>query len=108
MRAPDGCYVWAKGLSKRRSVEKTYKTGIENATSHLISYLHFPFLYRKEEKFYFAKQIKSVSPQMGKIKRGTPALHLNEPKRIIYGSNELIADFLSQLLLFLDSLHPRL
>ena len=28
--------------------------------------------------------------------RGTPAFHLNEPKLIIDGFNELIADFLSQ------------
>ena len=40
--------------------------------------------------------------------RGTPALHLNEPKLIIDGFNELIPDCLSQLVLFLDSLHLRL
>ena len=40
--------------------------------------------------------------------RGTPALHLNEPTRITDGFNELRADFLSQLILFLDYIHPRL
>ena len=39
---------------------------------------------------------------------GTPAVHLNEQKRIIDGFYELIADFHSHLVLFLDSLHPRL
>ena len=33
----------------------------------------------------------------------TPVLHLNEHKRSIDGFNELMADFLSQLVLFLDS-----
>ena len=42
------------------------------------------------------------------ITRGTPTLHLNEPKRIFDGSNELIEDFLSHLVFFLDSIHPRL
>ena len=35
--------------------------------------------------------------------RGTQVLPLNEDKRIIDGSNELIADFLVQMVLFLDS-----
>ena len=36
------------------------------------------------------------------LKRGTQALHLNEPNWIFDGSNELIVDFLSQLALFLE------
>ena len=42
------------------------------------------------------------------FKRGTQALHLNKPKLIIDGFNEIIADFLSQLVLFWDSNQPRL
>ena len=34
-------------------------------------------------------------------------LMLNEEKRIMDGSNELIADFFSQMVLFLDSTQPR-
>ena len=40
-------------------------------------------------------------------KRGTSALHLNEPTWIIDGFNELIVDFLFALVLFLDSTQPR-
>ena len=39
--------------------------------------------------------------------RGTPALHLNEPTWIIDGFNGLIVDFLSALVLFLDSSQPQ-
>ena len=39
--------------------------------------------------------------------RGTQVLPLNEKKRIIDGSNELIADFLPQMVLFLDYKQPR-
>ena len=40
------------------------------------------------------------------LRRGTPALHLNEATWIIDGSNELIVDFLFALVLFLDSTQP--
>ena len=40
-------------------------------------------------------------------KRGTPALHLNEPNWIIDGFNELLVDFLLQLALFLDPTQPK-
>ena len=45
---------------------------------------------------------------MPQSERGTPASHLNEQTRIIGGFNEIKADFLSQLVLVLDSIHPRL
>jgi len=64
-------------------------------------------------KLYFYLLYSSII-----LRRGTSSLHLNEPKWIIDGFNEpkwiidgfneLIADFLSQLVLFLDSIHPRL
>ena len=38
--------------------------------------------------------------------RGTSVLHLNEATWIIDGSNELIVDFLFELVLFLDSTQP--
>jgi len=46
--------------------------------------------------------VSTVNPEKESFKRGTPALHLNEPNWIIDGFNELLVDFLSQLALFLD------
>ena len=42
------------------------------------------------------------------MQMGTPAQHLNEQNWIIDGFSELIADFFTQLVLFLDSIQPRI
>ena len=60
---------------------------------------------KKEEKKMGKNGLISQSKE-SKDKRGTAALHLNEPTWIIYGSNELIVDFPFAQVIFLDFTQP--